>query len=106
LITNNFLEKSSEKQTHKAFKQITYEPILLLADALTMSKIAKILEILNDEQWHTLREIQQKMKLNKNQIEQIVRFLKEYNFIRLNEVNKEIKISETVRRFLTQNTTS
>jgi len=102
LITNNFLEKSSEKQTHKTFKQITYEPIPLLADALTTSKIAKILEILDDEQWHTLGEIQQKMKLNKNQVEQIVTFLKKYNFIMVDETNREIKIEEIVRKFLTK----
>jgi len=73
---------------------------------LTTSKIAKILEMLKDEQWHMLKEIQQKMKLSEKQVQQIIKFLKEYNFIMVDEESKEIKLEETVRRFLTQNTTS
>ncbi len=73
---------------------------------MTTSTIAKILEMLNDKQWHTLREIQQKMKLNENQILQIIKFLKEYSFIIVNEETKEIKLEKTVPKFLTQNTTS
>jgi len=62
--------------------------------------------VLNDGQWHTLKEIQQKTELNKNQIRQITRFLKEYNFIIVDETNKEIKLEENVRKFLTQTATS
>jgi len=62
--------------------------------------------VLNDGQWHTLKEIQQKTELNKNQIHQITRFLKEYNFIIVDETNKEIKLEEAVRKFLTQTATS
>jgi len=62
--------------------------------------------VLNDGQWYTLKEIQQKTELNKNQINQITRFLKEYNFIIVDETNKEIKLEENVRKFLTQTTTS
>ncbi len=78
----------------------------MLEDTLTTSKIAKILEILNDEQWHTLKEIQEKIQLTKSQVQQIIKFLKEYNFIIVDEENKEIKIEKTVQRFLTKNTTS
>jgi DNA-binding IclR family transcriptional regulator len=76
---------------------------MLLEDALTSSKIAKILEILNDEQWHTLKEIQEKIQLNKSQLQQIIRFLKEYNFIIVDEESKEIRIEKTVQQFLTKN---
>jgi predicted transcriptional regulator len=78
----------------------------LLADTLAASKIAEILEILIDEQWHTLKEIQQKMKINDAQVQQIVRFLKEYNFIIMDEANAAMKIEGTVQRFLAQKTTS
>jgi transcription initiation factor IIE alpha subunit len=77
-----------------------------LEDTSTTSKIVKILEMLSDKQWYTLKEIQQKMKLNENQMQQIIGFLKEYNFIIINEKGKEIKLEETVRRFLTQKTMS
>jgi transcription initiation factor IIE alpha subunit len=77
-----------------------------LEDTSTTSKIVKILEMLSDKQWYTLKEIQRKMKLNENQMQQIIGFLKEYNFIIINEKGKEIKLEETVRRFLTQKTMS
>jgi DNA-binding IclR family transcriptional regulator len=73
---------------------------------LTTSKIAKILEILNDEQWHTLKEIQEKIQLNKSQLQQIIRFLKEYNFIIVDEESKGIRIEKTVQQFLTKDTRS
>ena len=78
----------------------------MLEDTLASSKIAKILEILNDEQWHTLKEIQEKAQLDKSQVQQIIRFLKEYNFIIVDEEKREIKIEKTVKKFLTKNTTS
>jgi len=62
--------------------------------------------MLNDGQWHWLEEIEQKTELGKNQIHQIVAFLKEYNFIISDETSKKIKLEETVQRFLTQTTTA
>jgi predicted transcriptional regulator len=79
---------------------------MLLEHTLASSKIAKILEILNDEQWHTLEEIREKIQLNKSQVQQIIRFLKKYNFIIVDEEKKKIKIEKTVQQFLTKNTTS
>lgn len=73
---------------------------------MAASKLAEILEILNDEQWHTLKEIRQQMKMNESQVQQIIKFLKEYNFITVDEAKEAIKIEATVQRFLTQNTTS
>jgi len=71
-----------------------------------VSKVTKILEILNDEQWHTLKEIQEILELNEKQIRQIVKFLKEYGFIIANETNGEVKLEEAVGKFLMQNATS
>jgi len=41
------------------------------------------------------------MKLNDNQIQQIATFLKEYEFITMDEAKKEMKLEEPVRKFLT-----
>ncbi|MDH5482389.1 MAG: hypothetical protein OEY22_05880 [Candidatus Bathyarchaeota archaeon] len=73
---------------------------------MTTSKIARILELLSNEQWYTLKEIQHEIKLNENQILQIIRFLEEYNFIVVDEANKTIRIEGNVRRFLATNITS
>jgi hypothetical protein len=60
----------------------------------------------SDGRWHTLRKAQQKTGLDKDQIYQIVSFLKEYDFMVVDEKSKKIKLEETVRRFLTQTTSS
>jgi len=62
--------------------------------------------MLNDGQWHTLKEIQQKTKTDKNQIQQIVEFLKDYDFITANVEKKKIRLDKTVQKFLTQTPTS
>jgi hypothetical protein len=77
-----------------------------LEDISTTSKIAKALEHLKDGQWHTMEEVREKMKLNEDQIHQIMTFLSEYNFIIMNQAEKKVKLEETIRRFLTQTTTS
>jgi alpha-tubulin suppressor-like RCC1 family protein len=70
----------------------------------TASKITEILDLLNDGEWHKIREIEEKMRLEEKDIQQIVDFLKEYNFIVLEETKKAIKIEEKTRRFLVQKT--
>ena len=69
-------------------------------------RIAGVLEILNDGKWHTLEEVQRKMNLNRNQIQHIAWFLKEYQFVIMDETKNKIRIEETVRKFLTQETTA
>jgi DNA-binding IclR family transcriptional regulator len=65
-----------------------------------MSKIAQVLEVLEDGRWHALSEIQEKTGLSESQIQQTVAFLKEYGFIVVNEAGREIKLEEIVREFL------
>lgn len=48
-----------------------------------------------------LEEIRQKTKLNDNQIQQITTFLKEYEFVEMDETKKEMKLEEAVKKFLT-----
>jgi len=47
-----------------------------------------------------LEEIQQKMRLNNSQIQQIVAFLKEYDFVTIDDVKKEMKLEKAVRKLL------
>jgi len=56
--------------------------------------------MLSDGRWHTLEEIQRKMKLDQNQAQQTVAFLEEYNFVVADETKKKIKLNEGVRKFL------
>jgi hypothetical protein len=65
----------------------------------------EILEILNDGQWHLLAEIKKRMKLTDSQIKQVADFLREYNFVTIDDVNSKVKINEDVRKFLSQSVT-
>jgi hypothetical protein len=71
-----------------------------------MTKIAGVLEMLSDGEWHTLQRIRRRMKLTDEQIQQIAQFLDEYEFVKFDEAKNEIKIEEVVRKFLNQEATS
>lgn len=75
-------------------------------DAFTASKMTKVLEMLIDGKWHTLKEIQQKTKLDKNQIQQVITFLKRYRFISVDKVTRKVILDKTVQKFLAQKSTS
>jgi transcription initiation factor IIE alpha subunit len=68
--------------------------------------MTKTLEILIDGKWHTLKEIKQKTKLNKNQIQQVIEFLERYGFISVDKMAREIRLDKSVKKFLAQNSTS
>ncbi|MCJ7767632.1 hypothetical protein MUP79_04515 [Candidatus Bathyarchaeota archaeon] len=53
-----------------------------------------------------LNDVQKKTRLNKDQVQQIIAFLKEYQFVTTNDTKEEIRLQEAARRFLAQNVTS
>ena len=73
---------------------------------ITPRRIAEILGILNDGQWHLLAEVKKKMKLTDDQVKQIADFLQEYDFVEISDADKKIKIGEDVLKFLSQTATS
>jgi hypothetical protein len=77
-----------------------------LEDTSTASKITEILDLLSDGQWHEIREIKEKMKLKERRIQQIVAFLREYDFILVEETKKAVKIEAAAREFLAQKASS
>lgn len=68
--------------------------------------MTKTLVILVDGKWHALKEIKQKTKLNKNQIQQVIDFLERYDFISVDKTAKKIKLNKSVEKLLAQNSTS
>lgn len=68
--------------------------------------MAKILDILEDGEWHNLKEIQQKTILDRNKIQKIIGFLREYSFIIVNEAKEKIRSDEDFQELLTQTTSS
>jgi len=53
-----------------------------------------------------LADLEKKTRLNKTQVQQIITFLKEYEFVTVNDAKKEIKLEDSARKFLTQKITS
>jgi len=84
----------------------THKQSLFRGKVSTAAKIARILELLEDGQWHVLGDVQKKTRLNEDQVQQIVAFLKEYQFITADDAKGEIRLQEAVRKFLTQDVTS
>jgi DNA-binding IclR family transcriptional regulator len=68
--------------------------------------MTRTLEILTDGKWHALKEIKQKTKLDKNQIQQVIDFLERYGFVSVDKMTCKIRLDKNVREFLAQNSTS
>jgi DNA-binding IclR family transcriptional regulator len=68
--------------------------------------MARTLEILIDGKWHALKEITQKTKLNKNQIQQVIEFLERYGFISVDKMARKIRLDKSVEKFLAEDSTS
>jgi hypothetical protein len=64
-----------------------------------------ILEILGDGEWHGIEELQQRMKLNEYEIQQVATFLSKYEFAKVDDVNKKVKINRNFQKFLAKTTT-
>jgi len=64
-----------------------------------MSAIDEILLLLKDGEWHDLKEITEKLALSKTKAEMAVNFLREYDFVKLNEDTK-IRLQPTILEFI------
>ncbi len=73
-----------------------------MEDASTAAKMTKMMEILNDGEWHTLKEIKQKTRLDKNQIQKVLKFLERYGFIAVDKTARKVILDKTVQKFLAQ----
>ena len=77
-----------------------------LLDLSMAVRVADVLDIISDGKWHTLEEIRRKMNLKKDQVQQIAGFLKEYEFVTMDETRRKIRIEEAAREFLAKETIS
>jgi DNA-binding IclR family transcriptional regulator len=65
---------------------------LSLADA--------ILRLLENGKWHNLKELQELAQLNSHKVQNITRFLAEYNLVRLDESEQKVKLDISTKKFL------
>jgi len=72
---------------------LSWEKLALLA-------IDDILEVLQNGEWHTLKEIAEKKQLRETKLKLIMSFLAEYDFIRLDLATSRIRLSPQLLNFL------
>ena len=65
-----------------------------------MSEINELLELLEDDKWHDLSQVAEKMGLHEFRVELLVNFLAEYEFISLDKEGRRIRLAASVLRFL------
>ena len=59
-----------------------------------------ILRLLENGKWHYLKDLEKATQLTRYKVENVTRFLANYNFIKLDEAEKKVKIGAPTRRFL------
>ena len=67
-----------------------------------MATIDNLLDLLQDGQWHDLKQTTQKVGLYSAKAEMVISFLNEYGFIKLSEDSKQIKLQHMTLEFFAQ----
>lgn len=64
------------------------------------SEIVALLEILGDEKWHLLAELQEQIGISANVLQRITVFLSMFDFAVVDETSEKVKISGVFKSFL------
>jgi len=62
--------------------------------------ISKVLELLEDGEWHSIEEIQQKTRLSRRELKEVIDFLVKYDFVVVDKYGERIKLSEVFLKTL------
>lgn len=81
----------------KAFKQTSKKGISAEGH-ITDTKIAKVLDVLVDGNWHMKEEILEKTGLKPEHLETIIKFLEDYGFIGVDAEKSLVKLDENFRK--------
>jgi len=65
-----------------------------------LSEINGLLELLEDDKWHDLGQVAEKLRLHEFRVELMASFLAEYEFVSLDKEGKRIRLVPSVLRFL------
>ena len=65
-----------------------------------MPTLEDILKVLEDGNWHDLKEIGKKTELRDLKVKSLVKFLAQYNFIKLDKDGEKAKLDPPVHDFL------
>ena len=59
-----------------------------------------ILRLLENGKWHYLKDIEKETHLNSIKVENVTKFLANYNFVELDEAEQKVKLDTPTSRFL------
>jgi len=59
-----------------------------------------ILRLLENGKWHYLKDIEKQTHLNSYKVENVTKFLANYNFVKLDEAEQKVKLDPPTNRFL------
>jgi len=65
-----------------------------------LPKVDAILELLENGEWHDLKEIEMEAQLQDLDIASVTKFLAQYNFIKLDKEGKKAKLDSSAQDFL------
>jgi DNA-binding IclR family transcriptional regulator len=74
-------------------------------EAVVVSKITIILEMLGDGKWHEIEELQQRRGLNEHEVQEITAFLNKYDFVKIDKEHRKVKINRNFQKLLVQTVT-
>jgi len=72
---------------------------------MSVSKIAMVLEVLGDGKWHGIAELLMTLELNEHKFREIAAFLNKYDFVKVDEKNRRVKINRDFQKLLAQSVT-
>ena len=59
-----------------------------------------ILQILENGEWHNLKDMEEKTQLTEHKVKHITNFLAKYNFVQLDETEQKVKLALPTMKFL------
>jgi hypothetical protein len=67
-----------------------------------VSKLAAFLALLSDGKWHGTDELLHKLELNERELEEIMAFLDNYDFVDVDKENGKVKINKDFQKLVAQ----
>ena len=64
-----------------------------------LSKVDLVLELLGDGKWHLLKALKERAVLTEYQIAEVIAFLNEYGFVKIDSNEEKVKIATRNRFF-------
>jgi DNA-binding IclR family transcriptional regulator len=66
-----------------------------------MSAVDDVVELLRDGEWHNLQDLAKNLKLNQQELHEIIQFLQNLDLIRIDEKQQKAQINIELKRLIT-----